>query len=256
VANRNSDNISIRSGNGDGTFASAVNYSVGDSPFSVASSDFDADGDIDLAVANWESDNISILINLGGEIATLLRSFICSVNNNNIEISWTLAESGKSMDFQVYREIEGKGKFLPIETDINRLGVLSYNIVDTSCELGSRYRYRVDVTDEEGTRTLFVTETVGTETPALTLGQNYPNPFNPSTTIQYSVPERCYVTLDIFNVAGRRVDRLVDGIQKAGRHERVWGGRNHEGAILSSGVYFYELTAGKKSVTRKMILMR
>ena len=90
----------------------------------------------------------------------------------------------------------------------------------------------------------------------LALGQNYPNPFNPSTSIRYSIPERTHVTLDILDVSGRRIVRLEDSIKSAGAHESLWSGRNQGGDIVSTGLYFYKLTAGKKSITRKMILMR
>ncbi len=65
VANRESDNVSVLLGNGDGSFQSAVNYGAGDEPFSVAIGDLNGDGDPDLAVVNRESDNVSVLINTG-----------------------------------------------------------------------------------------------------------------------------------------------------------------------------------------------
>jgi hypothetical protein len=65
AANSESDNVSIFTGQGDGTFAAAVNYATGDAPYSVEASDFNKDGDIDLAVANLGSDNISILLGQG-----------------------------------------------------------------------------------------------------------------------------------------------------------------------------------------------
>ncbi len=88
------------------------------------------------------------------------------------------------------------------------------------------------------------------------LFQNYPNPFNPSTTIHYSIPERSHVTLDIFDVSGRRIARLVDSVQESGGHHKEWYGWNKDGAAVSSGVYFYKLRAGKKRITKKMILLK
>jgi len=91
------------------------------------------------------------------------------------------------------------------------------------------------------------------ETPQqFTLLQNYPNPFNPSTTIEFSLLQREHVTLKVFDVTGREVATLVDNeILAAGRHVRNWGA--YSGA---SGVYFYQMTAGKLRETKKMILMR
>ncbi len=59
--------------------------------------------------------------------------------------------------------------------------------------------------------------------------QNYPNPFNPSTSIQYSLPERAHVRIDIYNLLGQRVSQLVNEIQTAGEHTAVWDGTDENG---------------------------
>ena len=81
------------------------------------------------------------------------------------------------------------------------------------------------------------------------LSQNYPNPFNPSTTISYSLPQRVYVTLSVYDVLGRRLEVLVSEVQAAGIHEVIFSG-----ASLSSGVYFYRLAAGSAIAVKKMLL--
>jgi len=81
---------------------------------------------------------------------------------------------------------------------------------------------------------------------------SYPNPFNTITSIRFSLPQREHVTLKVFDALGREVATLVDNeILAAGRHVRNWGA--YSGA---SGVYFYQMTAGKFRETNKMILMR
>ena len=90
----------------------------------------------------------------------------------------------------------------------------------------------------------------------LTLYQNYPNPFNPSTTISYYLPENAEVVLDIYSASGMRITRLLDGIQNQGMHVAVWNGRDTQNYAVSSGVYFYRLTSDKKSVSKKMILLK
>jgi hypothetical protein len=64
------------------------------------------------------------------------------------------------------------------------------------------------------------------------------------------------VTLDIFDLSGRFIIRLIDTVQKAGTHEKKWFGCNESGRAVASGVYFYKLTADKKSITKKMVLLR
>jgi hypothetical protein len=92
----------------------------------------------------------------------------------------------------------------------------------------------------------------GAEMPqAFTLSQNYPNPFNPSSTIRYGLPQDAMTTLEVFNILGQRVAVLVNEEQQAGYHEVTFQNQG-----LGSGIYFYRLTAGKFSETRKMTLLR
>ncbi len=88
------------------------------------------------------------------------------------------------------------------------------------------------------------------------LEQNYPNPFNPATTISFYIPEREMVRLEIYNILGRRVRTLATGVALIGRQDIVWDGLNETGAPVASGVYFYRLTAGDKSETRRMVLLK
>ncbi|MBN1165434.1 MAG: T9SS type A sorting domain-containing protein [Candidatus Krumholzibacteriota bacterium] len=62
--------------------------------------------------------------------------------------------------------------------------------------------------------------------------------------------------LDIFDASGSRVIRLVEGIRESGSHQEEWSGCNSSGTAATSGVYFYRLTAGKHTLTRKMVLAR
>ncbi len=88
------------------------------------------------------------------------------------------------------------------------------------------------------------------------LFQNYPNPFNPTTTIFYDLPTASEVTLAIFNILGQRVRTLVNQqTQRAGRNHAVWDGKNDDGELVSTGLYFYTLRSGNFAQTRKMILI-
>ncbi|MEJ2720706.1 MAG: amidohydrolase family protein [bacterium] len=84
----------------------------------------------------------------------------------------------------------------------------------------------------------------------------HPNPFNSAATISFVLRERRRVTLTIYDVNGRLVKTLVDEIVDGGCQERIWDGRNSDGNPVSSGVYFYRLAAGNKTLTKKMVLLR
>jgi hypothetical protein len=87
--------------------------------------------------------------------------------------------------------------------------------------------------------------------------QNFPNPFNPSTRIRFTLPRRGLVSVGIYNVDGKLVRTLHDGVMDAGHHELVWDSRNNSGTDAASGVYFYKITAcGDYQDVRKMVLLR
>jgi hypothetical protein len=83
------------------------------------------------------------------------------------------------------------------------------------------------------------------------ISQNYPNPFNPSTTIYYNLPKSGNVTIKVYDVLGNEVSTLVNEYKIAGTHRIVFNSGN-----LSSGVYFYQLTAGDFVKTLKMTLIK
>ncbi|MBK9097962.1 MAG: T9SS type A sorting domain-containing protein [bacterium] len=83
------------------------------------------------------------------------------------------------------------------------------------------------------------------------LAQNYPNPFNPSTKIQFRIVGSGFVSLKVFDVLGNEVATLISEEKPAGAYQF-----NFDASNLSSGVYFYKLTSGNLSETRKMILLR
>ncbi len=96
-----------------------------------------------------------------------------------------------------------------------------------------------------------------TESPdQIELFQNSPNPFNPSTTISFALRERGRVSLSIYDVGGTVVKTLVDEMSGEGYQERTWDGKDANGSPVSSGVYFCRLTAGDKTFTKKMVLLR
>ncbi|MBO6537588.1 MAG: T9SS type A sorting domain-containing protein [Balneolaceae bacterium] len=83
------------------------------------------------------------------------------------------------------------------------------------------------------------------------LHQNYPNPFNPSTNISFYLPQSAEVKVTVFDVTGRLVATLSDGLRNAGAHQITF-----DASALSSGIYFYRLEAGELTETRKMMLIK
>lgn len=86
---------------------------------------------------------------------------------------------------------------------------------------------------------------------------NYPNPFNPETTIEFNNPKQGEVTVDIYNLKGQLVKKLLQANLEDGSHKTVWNGTDNQNKPVSSGVYFYRInSADKLAITKKIILLK
>lgn len=88
------------------------------------------------------------------------------------------------------------------------------------------------------------------------LEQNYPNPFNPSTYIEFSVPTRTFVKVEIYNTLGQMIRTLTAQELESGNHIIVWDGKNNFNQNVSTGVYFYRISTEDYSSTKKMVLLK
>jgi hypothetical protein len=125
------------------------------------------------------------------------------------------------------------------------IGSTNFDILESST-LSNSYQYRQSkcggFTDVEGVSEMPV---------EFNLDVNYPNPFNPSTTIAYQLPRQSHVTLKVYDVLGREVATLVNGIEEPGNKTVSFNAGN-----LPSGVYYYRLQAGNYIETKKLVLLK
>jgi hypothetical protein len=91
---------------------------------------------------------------------------------------------------------------------------------------------------------------------SIEITQNYPNPFNPVTSIEYSLPVRSPVTIEIFNMLGQKVRTLVNDTKSAGSYRIEWNASDDSGKPVSTGVYLYRFSAGDVVRTKKMLLIK
>ena len=128
----------------------------------------------------------------------------------------------------------------------------------------ARYYYRVRSFDIHGNASEWSSELVGMYPTAMPGAQitemrlypNYPNPFNPSTTIKFAVPHAGHVCLNVYDLAGHLIRTLVDEDLSANAYTVIWDGNDTIGQSVPSGAYFYRLTAGGYSETRRMVLVK
>jgi hypothetical protein len=119
----------------------------------------------------------------------------------------------------------------------------------------SAYKYVVRAYAHFG-KTTAVSDPFELQPSTFALNDNYPNPFNPSTTIRYTISASGYVRLRVFDVVGREVASLVNGVQSAGSYAVSWHGTDDAGKTVASGVYFYTLESLGQKTTKRMVLLK
>jgi hypothetical protein len=195
-----------------------------------------------------------------------LVSFRGTATAQGVQLTWQTATELNNAGFEVRRKTAGED-FVTIasyrfDPSLRGKGTTSstttYSFVDATVEAGKTYTYRLRSVDYDGTIhdyaqtvSVEVREPVQARVYEYALEQNYPNPFNPTTTIRYSLKETGKVSVRVYDVMGREVKVLVDGVQGAGEYSVVM-----DATGLSSGVYVYQLRVGGLLLTRKMVLAK
>ena len=149
----------------------------------------------------------------------------------------------------LFRSIDGANSWFPFNAGLPDYAGVSSIVIDTLNERlyanagGGIYIYDYSLSS--------VYDELNEFPETFSLYQNYPNPFNSSTIITYSLSERAYVTLKVYDILGREVRKLVKILKDSGTHQAVF---NADG--LPSGVYLYRLTAGTKVLIRKAVFIK
>ncbi len=183
-----------------------------------------------------------------------LAAFTANVNGSNVTLEWSTSSELNNRGFDIERKlnqenwqtvgfVEGSGT--SSETRI-------YSFIDRELSSGI-YSYRLKQIDLDGS---FVYHNLNNEVEVgipvkFDLAQNFPNPFNPSTIINYSIAKESPVKLIIYSSIGEEVLTLVNEFKQPGNYSF-----NFDANSLSSGVYFYKLTAGDFVSTKKMLFLK
>ena len=181
-----------------------------------------------------------------------LTSFRALAVDNNVELHWNTATETNNSGFEVQRSTDkvSFAKIGFIKGHGTTTKVSEYSFTDNTAS--GRVYYRLKQLDFDGTSKYSKVVEVNLSKPiSFSLNQNYPNPFNPSTVISYSVPEKSFVSLKVYNVLGKEVASLVNNQEEAGIHQVNFNAMN-----LSSGIYFYTIRAGNFTATKKLMLLK
>ena len=216
---------------------------------------------MDLKVASNDPVNSVVTVPVTMEIAVIpveLTSFVAKNERNNVTLNWATATEVNNNGFQIERKLNGTTEWTNLSF-VSGKGTTTernnYSYVDKSLTVGN-YSYRLKQVDLDGTFEYSPIIEVDVNAPnEFTLYQNYPNPFNPTTTIEYSLPEKADVTISIYTAIGELVTTLVNGTIEAGYQKA-----NFNAASFTSGTYIYQIRAvgsGKTFVdSKKMVLIK
>ncbi len=194
------------------------------------------------------------LAELSSAVEVAIKSFHATYSPDRVELAWSIAQSAQFEGFNIYRREGEEGPFQKLNGELLPFENTTA-FTDETALPGRTYCYQLGAVESDG-EIFSAMVTLSLPPKPLTLYQNHPNPFNPSTTIAYFLPRDQYVNLSIYDIRGSRVTTLVESHQQAGRKEIIWNGRNKNGVPVSSGVYHYRLVTGKKTITRKMVVIR
>jgi len=181
-----------------------------------------------------------------------LNSFSASINSVGVELTWSTATEVNNAGFEVQKMVNGSWTDLDfVSGDGNSNSAKSYSYIDKGALYGT-YQYRLKQIDNDGTYKFSqVVEVNSLDQPLSYKIGNYPNPFNPATTIRFELPENTFVSISVYNMLGQKVATIVNQKMEKGIHEYSFNASS-----LASGVYIYQLNAGSKVLTQKMLLLK
>jgi len=187
-----------------------------------------------------------------------LTSFTSSVSGRDITLNWSASSEINNSGFEVERRDAGsetqdvwvKAGF--VIGNGNSSATRNYEFTEKNLNSG-KYNYRLKQIDFNGNFEYFeLSEVVIIGIPIkYNLSQNYPNPFNPVTNLEFGIPELEFVTLKIYDVLGRELVTLVNEIKEPGYYNIKFNASD-----LSSGVYFYRMTAGDFAAVKKLVVLK
>jgi uncharacterized protein (AIM24 family) len=187
-------------------------------------------------------------------VPVLITSFDAKNRNGVVEVIWDVWSDEGLESFTLYRRDDARP--LPIVVAEGPFDPTTRSYVDASVEPGKTYHYELSINTSDGDHIRSAVATVTVPLFETALIQNFPNPFRPATTIEYTLGERSHAVVGIYDVAGRLVIRLDQGVRDVGTHRVEWNGRDADGRLTGSGVYFYRLENAPNVAPRKMLRLK
>lgn len=218
------------------------------------------------------SGNYDVYITKVGDdpVPVELTSFSAELKGSSVKLNWHTATEVNNYGFEVERSTYRQSGITPGQ-DWEQIGFVpghgncnasnDYEYVDITAP-AEILEYRLKQIDTDGTFEYYI-PTVKVDARNITgveanklptefeLNQNYPNPFNPVTKLTYSIPQKGYVQIKVYDILGNEIRTLVNAKKQVGTHTVEFNAAN-----LSSGIYIYEMISGNYCIIKKMVLLK
>ena len=183
------------------------------------------------------------------------RTALAAIINHDFDVELEVIDIGQSYLIDFYADLNQNGRYDAPPADHAWRLELNNVLGDTTLTFVHNTNF-TDIEWPTGVTSVSENRLADNLPTEFALLQNYPNPFNPTTTIKFDLPDNSKIKLSIYNSLGQLVRVLVDKELPAGHHQAVWDGRDFNGSVLASGLYFYQIKADKFVKTTRMILMK
>ena len=234
----NNDYISISTDIRGGSFSRKLNKADG------------TGGTVDMGA--YEYKYATDYYNQFGPLPVELVSFTAIKDGITVILQWETATEINNYGFGIQRQVSNEWKNIGfVQGHGNSNSPKEYSFTDSNPP-GGKVKYRLKQIDFDGKFEYSNEIEVNVGIPAnFALHQNYPNPFNPTTTINYSIAQTRFVKISIYDMLGREIIKLVNEEKIPGNYEVKFNGSN-----LANGIYFYRLSVGNFTQTKKLILTK
>lgn len=182
-----------------------------------------------------------------------LSSMTSSTEKNSVSLQWMTSKETNNAGFDIERKSDDAWmKVGFVSGQGNTTSPVQYEFTDRNLETGS-YKYRLKQIDFNGDFEYYElnNEVVIGVPSRFAVHQNHPNPFNPVTTIKYELPYDASVSISVYDITGHEIVTLVNERERAGYHSIEFNASN-----ISSGVYFYRVSAGQYEAVKRMMLIK
>tara|TARA_B110000438_G_scaffold66222_1_gene66705 strand:+ start:442 stop:1794 length:1353 start_codon:yes stop_codon:yes gene_type:complete len=203
-------------------------------------------------ISNWDISNTSSLMQMFSG-ATSFNQDISNWNTENVTSMSQMFQTATSFDQDISNwdisNVQNMNSMFDMFNQISNLSDENKCLIHTAFSSNSAWEYDWSELCELSIYKAQIPND-------FIIHQNYPNPFNPITILRYDLPKDEFVTITVYDMLGRQVKTLINGLQSSGYKSVQWNGTNNKGLPVSAGAYIYGIETSDFRQTKKMILLK